>query len=160
MSLLEAMRALQEIERSIFIPESVRETIEGLTVEGAQIQDAYLTVPDESVGFPTVPCFQNIPTVSEIRRTSGLLETDYNVNIQLFIRDSQQARGSLIALAFWDAINIKFDVAETITLNGTVSNSQALTGASPTLVGWQKSGGPFVGLNLNLQFTIKQVSER
>lgn len=160
MGLLQALQALAEIEESIFIPEDVRETIEGLTVEGAKIQKAYVIVPDENDSMPTTPAFQNIYSVLDTRRTPGLLETDYNVNMQLYIRDAGQGRSSLIATAFWDAINAKFDTSAVITLNGTVSNSQALVGANPTIVGWQKSGGPFVGLNLNLQFTIKLVSDR
>lgn len=160
MGLLQALQALRAIELAITIPEDVRLTIEGLSEDGAKIQEAYLTIPDESIATPTVPCFLNIYTVLDTRRTSGLLETDYNVNIQLLVRDSQQGRGALIATAFWDAINAAFDTAAVITLNGTVSNSGSLVGANPTLVGWAKSGGPFVGLNLNLGFTIKLQSDR
>lgn len=159
MGIKQALDALVIIEESIFIPEDVRLSIEGLTVEDAKIKKAYRTIPKESDSINDPPAILNIWSASEVLRSSGLLETIYNINMQLFILDTGQDRAADIANAFWDAINAKFDTVVGMTLNGAISHSN-LSGASPTLVGWNKFGGPFIGLNMYLEIFIKQVSNR
>lgn len=160
MGIRQALKALVIIQESIAISENDRLDIPGLEIDEAKIQKAFRTVPsrDES-GLPTTPCIINTWTVQNTLRSSGLLETIYDIHMQLFIDNADQDIAADIAGAFWDAINLSFDTVEGMTLNGTISHSN-LTGGTPTLVGLPWGGKPYTGLDMHLQIFIKQVSNR
>jgi len=147
MGIAAALNALVEIQESISIvlPSG----------EPERVKKAYKTVPAESDMLPTTPCVINIWSADPLIESSGLVEIFYDVRMQLFIRNAKQDVGADIANLFWDAFVAKFVTLDGKTLMGNISHS-TLSGGSPTLVGWERAGGPYVGLDMHLNLSTKQ----
>lgn len=147
MGIYEALNELVIIQKSIV-------TNKPDFQEQFQIKEAYPTVPPADNLLPTTPCMINSWSVAPIIQQGGLVEQAFDIRMQLFIRNAKQDVGAMIANAFWDAFVAKFVTIEGKLLNGTIAQS-TLSGGTPTLVGWERAGGPFVGLDMHLDITIK-----
>jgi len=132
--------------------QALQETIEITEPRAMRVIRAYHTIPAEASELPDTPCFINTWTLLPLIRMPGLLETEYDIHMQLAILDADQSYAAEIAGAFMDAIIAKFNT--NLTLGGTISHHD-LTGGSPTLVNitWGKT---FVGLDLHLHVYIKE----
>lgn len=147
MGIRAAVRAVIEIERGISITEPRQ----------LSIKQHYNYLPRQNEELNSCPCTLHNWTLVEIMKNpGGWYESVWDIRIQLAIDTNEQDLAADEATAFMDAFVIAFSNTANATLSSTVSN-HTLTGASPTLVGLNWGGKPYVGLDLHLQVNIKEV---
>lgn len=110
-----------------------------------RINRVYKTVPHQAEHLEA-NCWINTYTLLPIVRT-GFWETVFNIRMQLFIEESDIDRAADIANAFLDVTLTAFNTH--IDIFGSVSHHN-LSGRSPTLVGVERDGRTYVGLDLEI----------
>lgn len=142
MGISAALDALNEIQAGLAITSPIVESIKRV----------YKYMPNQSESINDCPCFVNTWTLLPVLRMPSLRETEYDVRMWLVVKDMNQSRAADIATAFMDQILTVFDT--NLTLGGTVSHHD-LMGGTPTLIGFDWAGGPYVGLDLHLHMYLK-----
>lgn len=87
-------------------------------------------VPAE-IETPDIPCWFNSWTLTNVMRLPSLLETIYDIRMQLLVYDADQNRAAEIAAAFMDEFLEAFNAD--ITLGGVIAHHD-IVGSSPTAI--------------------------
>jgi hypothetical protein len=141
MSLRTALDRLVVLQEAVAISSPISTTV----------RKAYKYVPNQAEALSQTPLFFNSWTFAEERRAVSLAERMYSVRMQLAVEDGDLDRAADIATALFE--QFLADLRLDVTLNGNVTRAD-VRGNSPTLVGLTYGGQTYVGIDMNLDFSI------
>jgi len=119
----------------------------------ADVKKAYKYVPRANVILTDVPAFTNAWTLTSLERFIGYRIQNYTVHMQLFVEDANIDQAADIASSFHKELIDALDAD--IALNNTVTQ-HSLRGGNPTLVGLERAGKIYIGLDLFLDLEMKE----
>ena len=119
----------------------------------ASVKKAYKYVPKASVALPDNPAWTNDWSLTSLERFVSFRVQNYTVHSQLFVQDADIDRAADIASAFLDKFITALDAD--ISLSQTVTQ-HTLRGGNPTLVGLERAGQIYIGLDLFLDLEMKE----
>jgi hypothetical protein len=117
------------------------------------VKKAYKYVPRANVTLTDVPAFTNEWTLTSLDRFVSFRIQNYTVHMQLFVEDADIDRAADIASSFHKELIDALDAD--IALNNTVTQ-HSLRGGNPTLVGLERAGKIYIGLDLFLDLEMKE----
>ena len=117
------------------------------------VKKAYKYVPRANVILTDVPAFTNEWTLASLERFVSFRIQNYTVHMQLFVEDADIDRAADIASSFHKELIDALDAD--IALSNTVTQ-HSLRGGNPTLVGLERAGRMYIGLDLFLDLEMKE----
>ena len=151
MSLRGALAALNAIQLAVIITDPI----------DVKIAKAYPYMPPGAEQLGDVPCFMNTWTLEREVRTVSLAERFYNVRMQMAVEDADSDQAADIATALFEQFMADLrgggPAVFGITLDGNVTRSD-VRGNSPTLIGLLYGGKPYIGIDMVLDFSIKEAA--
>lgn len=149
MGIRAALDAVSAIQQSLVVPDGTFDWYSG----DIGINTVYkYGVPNEAEA-PDIPCWFNSWTLAQTIRMPSLLETIYNIRMQLAVYDADQNRAAEIAAAFMDEVLEAFNAD--ITLGGTISHHD-IVGSSPTSIQIELDK-KYMGIDLVMTVYIKEI---
>lgn len=127
MGIRAALNAVSAIQESLVVPDGTFDWHTGDTGINAVYKYG---LPDDSE-TPDAPCWFNSWTLTQTIRMPSLLETIYDIRMQLLVYDGDQNRAAEIAAAFLDKFLEALNAD--VTLGGAIAHHD-IVGSSPTSI--------------------------
>lgn len=151
MSLLTAMRAIQEVEAAIELSAAVKSS---LKLQSGRVKRAYVVAPASNRTLTDLPCFINWPdAMPEHLRMGNFVERAFSVQVDFYAEADDS--GGEVALAFFDATLAAFEAQQPANrrFGGTVSYV-GLRAERPLIETLEWAGSGYPGFHLFLDIVL------